>query len=374
MGAELMKLRSISAAAFFCVLLPLLAAASPDDPKPRPENTIHVELSPLVTPQVFGRPVHFYVALVVDRSGSPQPMLLLRERGGIFVDRAPAEIVREGIVASLKAANLSAEDETQADIVLRPYLFHFGLESGSGEDLFGKVELAVTVKDVKSGDSKEITAAGTSIAGLAVRKKNIEKNMKGDMEAALQDAITNLLRGTQLRDAVNGFAEGAPSSTDSETSSSVGTADKTFAWNIATTEPKHFARAEGVELSPEFTDYLYAEVRNELAKSKKYGRVVSEGEAVSATGPGEAVVVDGILTEYKKGSRVRDGLIGFGAGARSLKMTVTLERRDNSKSVVRIELRVKASPRWTEQVMAREAAKAIAADLQRQWEREKKNS
>jgi hypothetical protein len=374
MGADGMKLRSISRAAFLSVSLPLVLAASPDDPRPKPENTIHVELSPLVTPQTFGRPLHFYVAAVVDRSGSPQPLLLLRERGGIFVDRAPTEIVREGIVASLEAANLSAGEEAHADIVLRPYLFHFGLESGSGEDLFGKVELAVTVKDAKSGDSKEITAAGTSIAGLAVRKKNIEKNMKGDMEAALQDAITNLLRGTQLRDAVNSFAEGASSLTVRETSRSVGTADQTFAWNIATTEPKHFARAEGVELSPEFTDYLYAEVRNELAKSKKYGRVVSEGEAVSPTGPGEAVVVDGILTEYKKGSRVKDGLIGFGAGARSLRMTVTLERRDSAKSVVRIELRVRTSPRWTEQVMAREAAKAIAADLHRQWEKEKKNS
>src|ERR1700722_9546297 len=117
-----MKLRSISAAACFCLLLPLFAAGTSDDPKPRPENTIHVELSPLVTPQAFGRPLHFYVARVVDRSGSPQPMLLLRERGGIFVDRAPTEIVREGIVASLQAANLSAEDEAQADIVLRPYL------------------------------------------------------------------------------------------------------------------------------------------------------------------------------------------------------------------------------------------------------------
>jgi hypothetical protein len=369
-----MKLRLISAAAFFSASFPVFAAATADDLKPKPENTIHLELAPLVTPPVFDRPVHFYVAAVVDRSGSPQPMLLLHERGGVFVDRTPTEIVREGIVASLRAAKLLAEDETQADIVLRPYLFHFGLESGSGQDFFGKVELAVTVKDVKSGDSKEISAAGTSIAGLAVRKKNIQKNMKGDMEVALEDAITNLLRGTQLRDAVHSFAEGASAAPDTETSRSVGTADKTFLWNIATTEPKHFVRAEGVELSPEFTDYLYAEMRNELMKSKKYGRVLGEGEAVSETGGGEAVVVDGILTEYKKGSRVKDGLIGFGAGARSLKMTVTLERRDSVKSVVRIELRVKASPRWTEQVMAREAAKAIAADLHRQWEREKKNS
>jgi hypothetical protein len=396
-------------AAALCAAALLGSAAKPDDPKPKPENTIHVELSPLVQPQNFARPVRFFVASVVDRSGNPQPLLLMKNRGGLFVDRQPAEIVREGIVASLKAASLLVEDETQADVILRPYLFHFGLEAGSGTDYFGKVELAVTVKDARSGDSKEITAAGTSIAGLAVRKKNIEKNLQEDMHAALQDAVTNLLRGTQLRDAVNGFAESVmapaaaageapagnatgekvpPSPTDSvpvvSVASGAGTKpgesavsggiSKPFEWRIETTEAKHFTRAEGVELSDAFTDYLYAEVRNELMKSKKYGQVIGEGETVNAGQIGESVVIEGVLTEYKKGNRVVDGLVGFGAGARSLKMDVRMARRGERQNVVRIEVRVRVTPRMTEQVMARFAAKDIAEGLRKSWERQKSGS
>ena len=47
-------------------------------------------------------------------------------------------------------------------------------------------------------------------------------------------------------------------------------------------EAKHFTKAEGVELSPEFTDYLYAELRAELTKAKIFGQVVGEGEVVDA--------------------------------------------------------------------------------------------
>ena len=53
-------------------------------------------------------------------------------------------------------------------------------------------------------------------------------------------------------------------------------------------EAKHFARAEGVELSPEFTDYLYAELRAELTKAKLFGQVLGEGEV-----GGDAVLVPG---------------------------------------------------------------------------------
>jgi hypothetical protein len=376
--------------AILAVILPMFGAANPDDPKPKPENTIHVQLSTVVTPQTFSTPVHFYVADVVDRSGSAQPMMLLQERGGIFVDRLPALIVKESITASLKSANLLANDEAQADIILKPYLFHFGLESGSGTDLFGKVEFAVTVQDVKSGDNKEIQAAGTSIAGLAVRKKNIEKNMTADMDAALQAAVENLVRGVQLRDAVNSLSDTTATGTAAATpetgsaasgtapaagdSSSTGRVDKPFVWNIKTTEPKHFTRAEGVELSPAFSDYLYAELRNELTKSKKYGQVIGEGEAVGPAEVSDSVVVEGLLTDYKKGSPAKAEIIGFGAGLRSLKMTVTMARRSNDQSVVRIELHIKASPRWPEQVMARVAAKEIANDLRKHWEKESKKS
>jgi len=41
----------------------------------------------------------------------------------------------------------------------------------------------VVVKNVKTGKSQQITALGTSLKGLAVRKKNIMKNVKDDIEA-----------------------------------------------------------------------------------------------------------------------------------------------------------------------------------------------
>src|SRR5258707_659737 len=43
-------------------------------------------------------------------------------------------------------------------------------------------------------------------------------------------------------------------------------------------EAKHFPRAEGVELSPAFSDYLYAELRAELTKAKLFGQVLGEDE------------------------------------------------------------------------------------------------
>ncbi len=47
-----------------------------DEPKPTPENTIHVQLAEPVKPQTFSRPLKFFVVDVVDRSGSAQPMMV----------------------------------------------------------------------------------------------------------------------------------------------------------------------------------------------------------------------------------------------------------------------------------------------------------
>jgi hypothetical protein len=174
-----------------------------DDPKPTPENTIHVELSEAVKPQTFARPLKFFVADVTDRSGNAQPMLVFRPRKGIFLDRAPAEITREGLTACLKSADMLAADRESADFVLTVYLFRFGLSDSSGMDFFGKVEFAVMVKNPKTGKSQQIPASGTSIAGVAVRKKNIQKNVLEDINKAFADAMRNLLRGEKLRDAVS---------------------------------------------------------------------------------------------------------------------------------------------------------------------------
>jgi len=178
-----------------------------DEPKPKPDNTISIQLGDPVNPQKFARPLKFFVENIADRSGNPQPMLVLKERGGVFLDKQPTQIVKDALEQSLKAANQLAPDADSADLVLRVYLFHFGLATGSGLDFFGKVEFSVMVKNPKAGESQEVKAVGTSIANAAVRKKNLQKNVQEDIEGALHDAVRNFLRGTQLKEAVTALAK-----------------------------------------------------------------------------------------------------------------------------------------------------------------------
>jgi len=183
--------------------------AQADEPKPKPENTITIQLGEPVPPPKFERPPKFWIADVTDRSGNPQPMLVMKERGGVFLDKQPTVLVKDALDQSLKAANLLAADAASADIVLRVYLFHFGLASGSVLDFFGKVEFSTMVKNPKTGESLEVKAVGTSIANGAMRKKNMQKNVEENIEAALRDAMRNFLRGTQLKEAVATLAKGS---------------------------------------------------------------------------------------------------------------------------------------------------------------------
>jgi hypothetical protein len=192
------------------------ASAAGQDPKPKPENTISVHLGDPVPAQKFANPPKFWISEVIDRSGNPQPMLVLKERGGIFLDRQPTVIVREALEESLRAANLLATDANSADLVLKIYVFQFGLAQGSQLDFFGKVEFTVMVKNPKSRESQEVKAAGTSIAKGAVLKKNIQKNVQDDVEESLRDAVRNFLRGQQLKDAAGALRksmDAAPAAT-----------------------------------------------------------------------------------------------------------------------------------------------------------------
>jgi Domain of unknown function (DUF4410) len=128
-------------------------------------------------------------------------------------------------------------------------------------------------------------------------------------------------------------------------------------------EAKHFPRAEGVELSPAFSDYLYAELRAELTKAKLFGSVIGEDEVVDAADAPKSLVIVGTITEFKKGSIVKDALIGFGAGMRSLKVDANASRRSDQQNLSAIHVHVKVSPRWNEKVMARFAAKSIVKQL-----------
>lgn len=61
--------------------------AKADGPKPKPENTISIQLGEPVPPQKFEHPPKFWIADVTDRSGNPQPMMVMKQRGGVFLDK-----------------------------------------------------------------------------------------------------------------------------------------------------------------------------------------------------------------------------------------------------------------------------------------------
>jgi hypothetical protein len=209
----------------------LLLAAYPvlsEEPKPTPENTISVKLANEIKPQTFSRPIKFYLENVIDRSGNPQPLLMYKPRGGVFLDRQPTEIVRRALQESLQKSNLLVDDRASADYLLTVYLFHFGLDSGTGMEYFGKVELNVVIKDAVTAKSQTVTAVGTSIQGIAFRKKSILKNVEANIDEALETALRNFLRGTKLREAVASpepASVPAPGTPDSNKSSPQGRID-----------------------------------------------------------------------------------------------------------------------------------------------------
>src|SRR5215831_1937000 len=77
-------------------------------------------------------------------------------------------------------------------------------------------------------------------------------------------------------------------------------------------EIKHFSQAEGVELSPQFADFLYAELKTELQKSRLFEDILTENEVVDPADAALSFVIDGTILEYKKGSMAKEVIIGFG--------------------------------------------------------------
>lgn len=151
-------------------------------------------------------------------------------------------------------------------------------------------------------------------------------------------------------------------------------AAKDVAPEFKTVEAKHFPRAEGVELSPSFSDYLYAELRAELTKSKLFDQVIGEDEVVNDADAPKSVVIVGTITEYKKGSVMKDALIGFTAGWRSLKLDANVARRSDQQNLSAIHVHVRVSPRWDEKVMAKFAARDIVKQLKSSLKAEQKAS
>jgi hypothetical protein len=138
-------------------------------------------------------------------------------------------------------------------------------------------------------------------------------------------------------------------------------ADKQTKYNTA--EPKHFSKAEGVELSSEFPEFLYAALSAELKKSKLFKDVIGEGEVVDAADAPNSFSIDGEITEYKKGSVTKEILIGYGAGRRALKTRIKITRVSDKSVVFDKELQVKASSRLDEKLLARFLANKIVKEM-----------
>jgi hypothetical protein len=141
-----------------------------------------------------------------------------------------------------------------------------------------------------------------------------------------------------------------------------------------TAEAKHFVTAEGVELSPAFVDYFYAELHAELTKSKLVKEVITEGEAVDDADAAQSLIISGTITEYKKGSVVKSALIGFGAGFKSLKMDADVVRRSDKQNLCVLHVHVKVDPRWNEKVMAKGAAREMVREMKKALAEGKKPS
>jgi uncharacterized protein DUF4410 len=131
-------------------------------------------------------------------------------------------------------------------------------------------------------------------------------------------------------------------------------------------EIKHFSLAEGVELPPQFSDYLYAELRADLQKKKVTEQLVGEDEVVDAADAPQSMILEGSVLEYKKGSLVKEKLIGFGAGLRSLTAHVKLLRRSNNEAVIDKDLKVRASSQLDPKALAKFLAGQITRELRNQ--------
>ncbi len=130
-------------------------------------------------------------------------------------------------------------------------------------------------------------------------------------------------------------------------------------------EIKHFTGAEGVELTPEFYDFLYAELKNEIVKSKVSEQIVGEGEVIEAADASNAVTVEGSVEEFKRGSVVKAALIGLGTGRQSLRARVKVIRVSDKQAVLEKELTVKFDPRWDNKKLAVQLARKIAGELKK---------
>jgi len=142
-------------------------------------------------------------------------------------------------------------------------------------------------------------------------------------------------------------------------------AAKKGAAKFKSAEVRHFTSGEGVELSPEFPDFLYAQMKKEMQKTGLFEQIIGEDEAVEAADAERSLIVSGNVLEYKKGSVAKEVLIGFGAGRRSLKTHISVLRRSNKEALVDKDMTVKAPSTRKENLLANFLAKKIAGEIKK---------
>lgn len=128
-------------------------------------------------------------------------------------------------------------------------------------------------------------------------------------------------------------------------------------------EVKHFERSEGVELSPEFSDLLYAEIKNALKKSKLVAQPIGEGEVIDTADAPHSLIISGNVLEYKKGSVAKAVIIGFGVGRRNLRAQFSAKRMSDQQVLYDKEVTVKTDPRMKENILAKLLANKIVNEL-----------
>jgi hypothetical protein len=128
-------------------------------------------------------------------------------------------------------------------------------------------------------------------------------------------------------------------------------------------EVKHFPNAEGVELPPEFSDFLYAELKETLQKKNLAEQLIGEDEVVDSADAAHSVILEGSVLEYKKGSVVKEQLTRGWGGGRSLTAHVKMLRRSNNEVMIDKDIKVGVPAMADAKHLARFLAGKIAGEM-----------
>ena len=92
------------------------------------------------------------------------------------------------------------------------------------------------------------------------------------------------------------------------------------------------ALARATSIPEDVINILQVYVRNELNIDENGLKAVKGGDA-TCDDPKKALVLDGLITDYKKGSQVMRYMVGFGAGKQKIQIEAVLSIKDTMKVI-----------------------------------------